>query len=461
MFHYQLREVDPDLATLINAEKDRQRHSLELIASENYTGLANMECLGSVLTNKYSEGRAGRRYYGGNQVIDQVELLCEQRARECYNLDPEEWVVDVQPYSGSPANFAVYTGLLQPHDRIMGLDLTAGGHLTHGFYTAKGAKVTASSKYFESMPYGLDPATGLIDYDKLAELVLKFRPQLLICGASAYPRDFNYQQFRTIADSVGAILMCDMSHYSGIIATGRMSSPFDVCDVVTTTTHKTLRGPRSGMIFIRRRLHPSSIEKDDSRAKAVRDAVFPGLQGGPHQHQIAAVAHQLYMAQQQEFREYINNVIANAQELGRILQSGNYRDAGWSVCSGGTDCHMLLIDLRPLGISGGKMEALCDSVGISLNKNTVVGDTNAMSPSGIRIGLSAVTSRGLLPSDMPRLAEFLHRAAMMSLEIQEVYGRKLKDWCRGLDAPDSPFLDRIAELRNEIHTFCSTLDYYD
>lgn len=456
MNHQPLANSDPELKQLIDEEKNRQRTSLELIASENYTDNANLECLGSVLTNKYSEGRAGHRYYGGNNVIDKLELLCENRARECYGLTADEWTVDVQPYSGSPANFAVYTGLLQPHDRIMGLDLAAGGHLTHGFYTAKGVKVTASSKYFESMPYGLDETNGLIDYDKLAELVMRFRPKLLICGASAYPRDFDYQRFRIIADSVGAILMCDMSHYSGIIATGYMRSPFEFCDIVTTTTHKTLRGPRSGIIFIRRRLHPSAPEIDDTRAKSVRDAVFPGLQGGPHQHQIAAVAHQLYMAKQTAFKEYIGQVIANARKLADILQSDKY---GWSVCSGGTDCHMLLIDMRPLDISGGKMEAVCDAVNISLNKNTVVGDKNAMSPSGIRIGLSAVTTRGLVESDMEQLAVFLHKAANIAIDIQKVYGRKLKDWRQGLD--DNEFIKQITELKAEVCEFCEAMDYYD
>jgi glycine hydroxymethyltransferase len=405
-----LEDADSEIYNLIVQEYERQQDSIELIASENYTSAAVRDCLGSILTNKYSEGYPGARYYGGNEVIDKIERLCQQRALVAFNLDPEVWAVNVQPYSGSPANFAVYTALLQPYDSIMGLDLPSGGHLTHGFQTAK-RRVSATSVYFESMPYRVG-ADGLIDYDEMERLALAFRPKLLIVGASAYSRDFDYARFRAVADKVGAYLMADIAHISGFVATGLMNSPFPWCDVVTTTTHKTLRGPRAGMIFCR--ISKNGIPFSDIEQK-VKDAVFPGLQGGPHEHQIAAIATQLREVAQPEFRTYMETVRENARALADHLVA-----AGCQVITGGTDNHLFLLDLRPKGIAGAQAEKALDAAGISVNKNTIPGDVSALRPSGLRIGTPAITTRGLQPADMKQIAEFIVTALEYRSEEAEL-----------------------------------------
>ena len=352
-----LKEHDPELHAMIQSEKNRQYECLELIASENFTSKAVMECLGSCLTNKYSEGTIGKRYYGGNEFIDQVESLCQKRALAAFRLSPEEWAVNVQPLSGSPANFEVFTALLEPGDKLMGLALAHGGHLTHG-HKSETKKLNASSIYFESQNYYVDDETLLIDYDRLEKEALEFKPKLLICGASGYPRDFDYKRFRQIADACGAILMADIAHYSGLIATELMNDPFPHCDIVTSTTHKSLRGPRSGLIFCRK-----------SYTESINFAVFPCLQGGPHNHQIAALATQLKEVATDEFKAYSKQVIENARTLAKVLMA-----KGEKVLTDGTDTHMVMWDLRPHDLTGSKVEKLLEALSMTVNKNSLVGD---------------------------------------------------------------------------------------
>jgi len=438
-----LKDWDPVVYDLLIKEKQRQVNGIELIASENFTSKSVMECLGSCMTNKYSEGLPGARYYGGNEFVDELENLCRTRALEAFNCDPAKWGVNVQPYSGSPANFAVYTAMLNPHDRIMGLDLPSVGHLTHGFYTAK-KKVSATSIYFESLPYHVDPQSGIIDYDEMEKLALMFRPKMIIAGASAYPRDWDYERIRKICDATGAMMMADIAHISGLVATGEARNAFEYCDFVTTTTHKSLRGPRAGMIFFRRgaKADGSTYDYEDR----VNQAVFPSLQGGPHNHQIAGLATQLKEVSTPEFKTYVKQVKANAKALAAFLVGKGYK-----LATDGTENHLMLWDLRPLGLTGGKMEKVFEKMHITLNKNAVHGDVSAMSPGGVRIGAPAMTSRGLKEADFVQIGEFLHSGLQLALEVQSKSGKKLVDFIKALDEPENA--GKIGKLRGDVEAW--------
>ncbi|KAK2750711.1 glycine hydroxymethyltransferase shm1 [Myotisia sp. PD_48] len=430
-----LKDADPEIYKIIEKEKQRQKHFINLIPSENFTGQAVLDALGSVMQNKYSEGYPGARYYGGNEFIDQAERLCQQRALETFGLNPEEWGVNVQPLSGSPANLHAYSAVLNVHDRLMGLDLPHGGHLSHGYQTPT-KKISAISKYFETVPYRLDESTGLIDYEKLAELALLYRPKLIVAGTSAYSRLIDYPRMRQVADSVGAYLLSDMAHISGLVAAGVVPSPFAQSDIVTTTTHKSLRGPRGAMIFFRkgvRRVDKKGNQELYDLENPINASVFPGHQGGPHNHTITALAVALKQAQAPEFKEYQQTVLKNSKALAeRLGNPTNNGGLGYNIVSGGTDNHLVLVDLKNRGVDGARVERVLELCGVASNKNTVPGDKSALKPGGIRMGTPAMTSRGFQPQDFVRVADIVDRAVTITQKLDkaaqaDAEGRKRKN----------------------------------
>ncbi len=377
----EVKAIDPEIAQAIVDEQERQNSHIELIASENWVSKAVMAAMGSPLTNKYAEGYPGKRYYGGCQCVDVVEDLARERAKELFHCD----YANVQPHSGAQANMAVFFAILEPGDTYMGMNLDHGGHLSHG------SPVNMSGKYFNCVPYGVND-DGFIDYDKVREIALECKPKMIIAGASAYARKIDFKKFRAICDEVGAVLMVDMSHIAGLVATGMHESPIGIADVVTTTTHKTLRGPRGGLIL---------CNQDVADKYNFNKAIFPGIQGGPLMHVIAGKAICFKEALTDEFKEYGKNIVANAQALCKGLL-----DRGIKIVSGGTDNHLMLMDLTNFGLTGKEVEKWLDAAHITANKNTIPNDPQSpFVTSGIRLGTPAVTSRGMNTEDMDKIAE--------------------------------------------------------
>ncbi len=383
---------DKEIQKLIEKETKRQKSVINLIPSENYVSKDVLTALGSIFDNKYSEGYPHKRYYGGNPFTDELELLCQERARKAFGLTEKLWHVNVQPHSGSPANLAVYLALVPLGGKIMGMTLTAGGHLTHG------QKVSMTGKAWNQVPFGVDPKTERLDYKSLKLQAIKEKPHLIVAGFTAYPRMVDFKKFREIADACGALLMVDMSHFAGLVAGGVYNSPFKYADVVTTTTHKTLRGPRSAIIFSRK-----DRKMGDKEISVLIDkAIFPGLQGGPHMSQIAGVSVALKEAATPAFKKYAKQVVKNCQALAKELNN-----LGWRIVSGGTESNLLLVDtwMEGKGLPGKEAEARLEEAGIICNKNTIPGETRSpFDPSGIRLGTAAETTRGKKEKDMIKIA---------------------------------------------------------
>ena len=453
-------------------------------------------------SDKYSEGYPGARYYGGNEFIDASERICQQRALETFGLDPREWGVNVQgkqawsiiiiiispldrpprdiswiadtksaALSGAPANLYVYSALMDTHDRLMGLDLPHGGHLSHGYQTPT-KKISFVSKYFETVPYRLDESTGLIDYDKLEELATIYRPKIIVAGTSAYSRLIDYARMRDICDKVNAYLLADMAHISGLVAAKVLPGPFAYADIVTTTSHKSLRGPRGALIFFRRgvrRTHPKTgAEELYNLENPINASVFPGHQGGPHNHTIAALAVALKQAQTPEFRTYQSQVLANAKALARRLGEPKEKGGlGYQIVSGGTDNHLVLVDLKPQGIDGARVERVLELVGVAANKNTVPGDRSALTPGGLRMGSPAMTTRGFSEDDFERVADIVDRAVTIAIRVDRAARKAAEEKGESAKAAGRlrTFLDylgtgetdtEILQLRSEVADWVST-----
>ncbi|MCU0661976.1 MAG: serine hydroxymethyltransferase [Myxococcota bacterium] len=407
-----LSKTDPQMAQLVIQETERQRDKVRLIPSENYVSAAVLEASGSVLTNKYSEGYAGKRYYEGQQYVDEIERLAIQRAKELFGSES----ANVQPYSGSPANLAAYYAFCRPGDTIMGLALDHGGHLTHGW----GVSITGD--FFNAVRYQLHPETHLIDYDMVRQMARQHRPKVIMAGATAYPRLIDFAVFAEVAREVGAVLVVDMAHIAGLVAGGAHPSPVPHADVVTTTTHKSLRGPRGGMILMKK-VH----------AKAINKAVFPGLQGGPHNHTTAGIAVALKEAATDEFKAYAHKIVENAKHLAACLN-----ERGFALVSGGTDNHLVLVDVSKKGITGKPFAKAMDRAGLEANYNTVPFDPRPpMDPSGVRLGTPAVTSRGMGKPEMEKIATWMDRVAKSvdnEAELDKISG-EVKEMCRTFPAP--------------------------
>jgi glycine hydroxymethyltransferase len=412
MFDPHLAESDPEVAALVAAEERREFEKIRLIPSENYVSRAVLDATGSVFTNKYSEGYAGKRYYEGQQCVDPLEQLAIARAKSLFGAEH----ANVQPYSGSPANLAVYFALLKPGDTVMGMALPHGGHLTHGW------NVSITGAYFRSVQYGVQIETGLIDYGQVRELAVRERPKLIIAGATAYPRIIDFPAMRAIADEVGATLLVDMAHISGLVAGGAHPSPVPHAQVVSTTTHKSLRGPRGAMLLC-----------TQAMAKAIDKAVFPGLQGGPHNHTTAGIAVALREAATDEFKAYARQIVKNAKALADGLSG-----AGFKLISGGTDNHLILMDVTPRGMTGKAYAKALDRAGLECNYNTVPGDPRKpFDPSGLRLGTPSVTSRGMKEPEMAQIAAWFSRVAenvANEAELDKVAG-EVREFCAGFPCP--------------------------
>lgn len=427
-------DEDVEISNILIDEKERQLTSLELIASENFTSLSVLQANGTIFTNKYSEGYPGKRYYGGNENIDKLEKLCIKRALKAFSLDKKEWDANVQSYSGSIANFSVYGALLEPGQKIMGLDLPSGGHLTHGYFTDN-RKISNSAIYFNSKPYKVGN-DFLIDYRELERLVDDFKPKLIIVGASSYPRDFDYKKFRYIADKHFSYLVADIAHTSGLIASNLLNNPFEYCDVVTTTTHKTLRGPRGAIIFYRNKFK-----------QQIDFSVFPSTQGGPHNNTIAAIATALKQVDTEEFKEYSRQIIKNSKYLSKLLIKKDF-----DVITGGTDNHIILLNLKNKKITGSKFEKIAELCNVSVNKNTIATDKSALNPSGIRIGTSAMTSRGFIEKDFLFVAEVINDITELTIRIcEKINSSKLVHFIREIN---TTYIKDIEEINDRVSNYC-------
>ncbi len=393
---------------LIKKEVVRQQNSINLIPSENYVSQKVLDAIGSPLTNKYSEGYPGKRYYPGNEIYDKIEMYVQNLALKAFRLNQKNWSVNIQPYSGSPANLAVYLALMSPGDKLLGFSLTSGGHLTHGHF------VNYSGKLFKVRQYSVNPKTGLLDYDEIYKLAKKFKPKLIVSGLTSYPRKIDFKKFGQIAKKVGAYHLADISHIAGLILANLHPTPFSYSDVVTTTTHKTLRGPRGALIFMRKHLE-----------EKINKSVFPGLQGGPHNNIIAGIGVMFEEALTSKFIKYQQQILKNAKVLSKELMN-----LGFTLWTNGTDNHLMVIDLKPLGLNGKIAEEILESANILANRNTLPGDTSPFNPTGLRLGTPAVTSRGMKEKEMLKIAKFIKELLIDQKDPKKIKEEVIRFLCK-------------------------------